>query len=69
MDAVVLFDEETPLALIELLRPDVLVKEPTTDSKRWSARSWFKGMAVSVLLAELEPGYSTTGTIDVLRRS
>ena len=26
VDAVVLFDEETPLALIELLRPDVLVK-------------------------------------------
>ena len=63
VDLVVLFEEDTPLALIEALKPDVLVKgaDYTVEQvvgaeavQRWGGR---------VLLARLVEGHSTTGTI------
>ena len=63
VDAVVLFDEETPLALIELLRPDVLVKGADYRLDQVVGAELVQGYGGRVLLAELEPGYSTTGTI------
>ncbi|MBM3492566.1 MAG: D-glycero-beta-D-manno-heptose 1-phosphate adenylyltransferase [Alphaproteobacteria bacterium] len=63
IDLVVLFEDDTPLALIEALRPDVLVKgadysiEQVVGAEavgRWGGR---------VLLARLLEGHSTSGTI------
>lgn len=68
IDAVVLFAEETPLDLIEALRPDVLVKgaDYTVDQVVGAdlVRSW----GGEVVLAELTPGQSTTGTIAKMAR-
>ncbi|MFO1067418.1 MAG: D-glycero-beta-D-manno-heptose 1-phosphate adenylyltransferase [Geminicoccaceae bacterium] len=63
VDAVVIFDEDTPLELIRALRPDLLVKgaDYTRDQVVGGAdvRAW----GGEVYLAELMPGRSTTATI------
>ncbi|GAA4448329.1 D-glycero-beta-D-manno-heptose 1-phosphate adenylyltransferase [Rurimicrobium arvi] len=67
VDMVVLFDEDTPLTLIEALRPDVLVKggdytfDTIVGAKEVSAR----GGKVAVI--PFVSGYSTTGLIDIIR--
>jgi D-beta-D-heptose 7-phosphate kinase/D-beta-D-heptose 1-phosphate adenosyltransferase len=63
VDAVVLFDEETPLALIELLRPDVLVKGADYRLEQVVGAALVQSYGGRVLLARLEPGYSTSATI------
>ncbi len=63
VDLVVIFDQETPLELIQHLRPDVLIKgadykvEDVVGAKE--VFSW----GGDVVLAELEEGHSTTNTI------
>jgi D-beta-D-heptose 7-phosphate kinase/D-beta-D-heptose 1-phosphate adenosyltransferase len=68
VDCVVLFDEDTPLALIRQLRPDVLVKGAdyaphaivgATDVEGWGGR---------VVRVPLVRDKSTTGLLDKLRR-
>ena len=63
VDAVVLFDEETPLALIEMLRPDVLVKGADYRLEQVVGASLVQSYGGRVRLARLEPGYSTSATI------
>ena len=67
VDAVVIFDEDTPAELIRALRPDVLVKggDYTADEIAGSAdvRSW-GGRVVIVPLTE---GHSTTAMMRRLR--
>jgi rfaE bifunctional protein nucleotidyltransferase chain/domain len=67
VDCVVTFDEPTPLALIERLRPDVLVKggDYTRDTTVGAAEveSW-GGLAV---ILPLSAGYSTTTLVERLR--
>jgi len=67
VDAVVVFDEDTPLELITELRPNVLVKggdysESSIVGAR-DVRSW--GGTVAII--PLTPGHSTTSTIERLR--
>ncbi len=63
VDLVTLFDEDTPLQMIEALRPDVLVKgsDYTVDQVVGGDRvqSW----GGKVVLVTLQEGHSTTGTI------
>lgn len=63
VDAVVLFDEETPRELIAALLPDVLVK-----GSDWShfvaGREEVEAAGGTVVLLPLEPGYSTTATVE-----
>jgi D-beta-D-heptose 7-phosphate kinase/D-beta-D-heptose 1-phosphate adenosyltransferase len=67
VDAVVVFDEDTPLELIKALRPDVLVKGGDyTDASIVGAtevRSW----GGEVVVIPLTPGHSTTSTIERMR--
>jgi rfaE bifunctional protein nucleotidyltransferase chain/domain len=67
VDAVVTFSEDTPLALIRRLRPDVLVKggdyEPRTVVGRDDVESW----GGRVVIVPLRPGQSTTSIIEKLR--
>lgn len=67
VDAVVMFSEDTPLALIRHLRPDVLVKGgdygPDTVVGRDDVESW----GGRVVIVPLRPGQSTTSIIDKLR--
>lgn len=61
--AVVLFDEETPLELIEALEPDVLVKGADYTIDRVVGADVVRKGGGRVVLAELTPGQSTSGIV------
>jgi rfaE bifunctional protein nucleotidyltransferase chain/domain len=65
VDAVVLFDEETPRDLIAALLPDVLVK-----GADWShfiaGREEVEAAGGLVVAIDLQPGFSTTNLVDSL---
>jgi D-glycero-beta-D-manno-heptose 1-phosphate adenylyltransferase len=65
VDAVTLFDEDTPRQLIAALLPDVLVK-----GADWShfiaGREEVEAAGGKVLALPLEPGYSTTNIADAV---
>lgn len=67
VDAVVVFEQDTPLELIEALHPDILVKggDYAKDSIVGSreVRAW----GGDVIVIPLTPGHSTTSTIERLR--
>ena len=63
VDAVVLFPEETPVDLINALKPDVLVKGADYTVGTVVGADIVLGYGGEVLLAELEDGHSTTETI------
>jgi D-beta-D-heptose 7-phosphate kinase/D-beta-D-heptose 1-phosphate adenosyltransferase len=63
VDLVVPFDAPTPLALIEALRPDVLVKGADYTEAQVVGADIVKGYGGEVRLAPLVEGYSTTAAI------
>jgi len=60
----VVFAEETPLALIEALRPDVLIKGAEYTLAEVVGAELVYGYGGRVLLAEILPGHSTSRTIE-----
>jgi D-beta-D-heptose 7-phosphate kinase/D-beta-D-heptose 1-phosphate adenosyltransferase len=60
VDAVVLFDEPTPLALIEALRPDVLVKGADYTEDQVAGAEPVKSWGGKVVLVPLLEGRSTS---------
>ena len=58
--AVVLFDEDTPLELIDALQPDVLVKGADYTEDRVVGAAIVRARGGRVVLAELSPGHSTS---------
>ena len=65
VDAVTIFDEDTPRELIAALLPDVLVKG--ADWVHWIAgREEVEAAGGTVRALALEPGYSTTGIVEQL---
>jgi len=69
VDCVVLFDEETPLALIERLRPDVLVKGADYARDAIVGADQVEGWGGRVVRVPLVEGHSTTDLIARLRRA
>jgi D-beta-D-heptose 7-phosphate kinase/D-beta-D-heptose 1-phosphate adenosyltransferase len=67
VDAVVVFDEDTPLALIEELNPDVLVKGADYTVDTIVGARHVLSYGGKVLTCELVPGKSTTRMVNVLR--
>lgn len=65
---VVIFGEDTPLALIEALKPDVLVKGADYSLDQVVGAELVQRYGGRVLLAALAPGHSTTATIERLAR-
>jgi D-beta-D-heptose 7-phosphate kinase/D-beta-D-heptose 1-phosphate adenosyltransferase len=63
VDLVILFDEETPLRLIEAIRPDVLVKGADYKRDEVVGAEFVSSYGGEVLLADIQDGYSTTNTI------
>ena len=61
--AVTLFDEETPLELINTLEPDVLIKGADYTIDRVVGADVVRKRGGRVVLAELTPGQSTSGII------
>lgn len=68
VDLVVIFDEDTPLELLEALRPDVLVKGADYTRETVVGAELVERHGGRVVLAELAPGHSTTETIRRLRK-
>ena len=67
VDAVVVFDEDTPLELITSLKPDVLVKGGDyTETSIVGARE-VRAWGGDVVVVPLTPGHSTSSTIEKLR--
>jgi D-beta-D-heptose 7-phosphate kinase/D-beta-D-heptose 1-phosphate adenosyltransferase len=69
VDLVVVFDEETPRALLSLLRPDVLVKGGDWPEHAIVGRDIVEALGGRVVRAPLQGGYSTTGIIDKIRQA
>jgi len=67
VDAVVVFDQDTPSELITLLRPDVLVKGGDYTEATIVGASEVRERGGSVVVIPLTPGHSTTSTIERLR--
>ncbi|MBF0393824.1 MAG: D-glycero-beta-D-manno-heptose-7-phosphate kinase, partial [Alphaproteobacteria bacterium] len=63
VDAVVVFGEDTPLSLIQALKPDVLVKGADYTVATVVGADQVQSWGGRVLLADLAPGHSTTATI------
>jgi D-beta-D-heptose 7-phosphate kinase/D-beta-D-heptose 1-phosphate adenosyltransferase len=68
VDLVVVFEEDTPRALIAELKPAVLVKGADYRLDQVVGADIVHGYGGKVVLAELLPGYSTTATIARLAR-
>ena len=63
VDAVVTFEEDTPLALIQLVRPDVLVKGGDYSPDSVVGADEVRGWGGEVAIVPLTPGQSTTSII------
>jgi rfaE bifunctional protein nucleotidyltransferase chain/domain len=69
VDRVVLFDEPTPLALIESVRPDILVKGGDYDRSTIVGADVVEASGGKVLTIDLVPGHSSTRIAERLRGS
>jgi D-beta-D-heptose 7-phosphate kinase / D-beta-D-heptose 1-phosphate adenosyltransferase len=63
VDMVILFEEDTPLEIIQALRPDVLVKGSDYTVDQVVGGDLVQGWGGKVLLVTLREGHSTTDTI------
>ena len=63
VDAVAIFGEDTPMRLIEALRPDILVKGADYSLEQVVGADFVTGYGGRVVLADLVQGHSTTNTI------
>ncbi len=64
VDLVVIFDDDTPVGLIEAFRPDMLAKGADYAVKDLVGADLVQGWGGRVVLVDLEPGHSTTDTIE-----
>ena len=68
VDMVVIFTEDTPLELLEVIRPHVLVKGADYAIEDVIGAEVVKGYGGTVVLADLAEGHSTTATIGRISR-
>lgn len=69
VDAAVVFDEDTPHAIIAALQPDVLVKGADWAADAIVGRDIVEARGGRVVRVPVEPGYSTTAIIERIRRA
>ncbi len=68
VDAVVIFDEETPYDVIDRIQPDILVKGEDWGADAIVGRDVVEARGGRVVRVRLEPGLSTTELIRRIRR-
>jgi D-beta-D-heptose 7-phosphate kinase/D-beta-D-heptose 1-phosphate adenosyltransferase len=68
VDLVVIFGEDTPLTLIKEARPNVLVKGADYDKDGVVGADIVEAGGGRVILADLVDSFSTSATIDALRK-
>lgn len=69
VDAVVLFEDDTPLNLIETLLPDVLFKGADYTLDKVVGADVVQLNGGNVHLIDLKPGYSTTNTVTKMKKA
>jgi D-beta-D-heptose 7-phosphate kinase/D-beta-D-heptose 1-phosphate adenosyltransferase len=67
VDAVALFDEQTPAAIIEAIQPDVLVKGADWPADQIVGREAVEARGGRVIRVPVEAGYSTSGILERIR--
>ena len=68
VDAAVIFDEDTPHAIISALQPDVLVKGADWAADQIVGRDVVEARGGRVVRATVQPGYSTTAILAKVRQ-
>jgi D-beta-D-heptose 7-phosphate kinase/D-beta-D-heptose 1-phosphate adenosyltransferase len=68
VDAVVVFDEETPHEIIKLIQPDILVKGADWGEDAIVGRDIVEARGGQVVRIPLAEGYSTTSILERVRR-
>jgi D-beta-D-heptose 7-phosphate kinase/D-beta-D-heptose 1-phosphate adenosyltransferase len=68
VDMVVIFDEDTPLELLSSLLPDVLVKGADYTIDQVVGADLIQQNGGRVFLAQLEDGFSTTNTVNKMKK-
>ena len=68
IDLVVIFAEDTPIKMIESVRPDVLIKGGDYQIQGVVGADYVQAYGGRVLIAETVAGFSTSGTIAKLQR-
>jgi rfaE bifunctional protein nucleotidyltransferase chain/domain len=69
VDAAVIFDEDTPHALVTALQPDILVKGADWAEDAIVGRDIVEARGGRVVRVPIEPGYSTTRIVQRIRQS
>ena len=67
VDAVVVFDEDTPHAIISLVQPHVLVKGADWAEDNIIGRDVVEARGGQVVRMTLSPGFSTTSLVEKVR--
>jgi D-glycero-beta-D-manno-heptose 1-phosphate adenylyltransferase len=67
VDAVMLFDEDTPFQLIEKIRPDIIVKGGDYDMSKLPETALVHSWGGKALALPFEAGYSTTSLLSKIR--
>ena len=67
IDAVVVFEEDTPARLIEEVKPDILVKGGDYSANQVVGASFVQSYGGRVEILPFEVGYSSTGILDKLK--
>jgi rfaE bifunctional protein nucleotidyltransferase chain/domain len=69
VDAVLLFDEETPFEQIKFIQPDVLVKGSDYKAEEIVGYDIVKAKEGKIVTIDFLPGYSTTAIEEKIKRS
>jgi rfaE bifunctional protein nucleotidyltransferase chain/domain len=69
VDAVSVFDDDTPADIIHRVQPDILVKGADWPADQIVGRDTVEARGGKVILEPVEQGYSTTSIVEKARRS
>lgn len=69
VDAVVIFDEDTPARIIQVVQPDILVKGADWPADQIVGRDTVEARGGRVVLMNVETGYSTTSIVKRVQQS
>jgi D-beta-D-heptose 7-phosphate kinase/D-beta-D-heptose 1-phosphate adenosyltransferase len=69
VDGVVIFEEDTPDAIIRLVQPDVLVKGADWPADQIVGRDTVEARGGRVVLIPVEQGHSTTAIVEKIRNA
>ena len=68
VDAVVIFEEDTPAEIVRLVQPDVLVKGADWPADQSVGRDTVEARGGRVVLVPVEQGHSTSAIVERIRR-